>query len=310
MERRGIFSIAVAAIIVAVLLIFLIAFQVRFNETAIVYQFGRPLKPITEPGLCFKLPYPIQTVTKYSMRVRTFETKYSQYITKDEHNILVAVSIGWSITDALQFHRELQGDIRTAQKQLEGLSAGARQAVINSHELGDFINTDPKQFKFAAIESEIETKLREDSATYGVKIAYVDITKFNLPAEVTKDVLDRIRAERTARATDFITKGESAAQDIRTAAEADASAITSKGEAAAIAIRGLGDAKAAEHYEVFAEHPTLANFLKSLQALVKLRDRTTYILTTEHPPYQLLDPDLVIPGREGAAVAPKPTGRN
>ena len=59
MNRRGIFSIAVAALIVAILLIFLIAFQVRFDETAIVYQFGKTKQTITDPGLYFKLPYPI-----------------------------------------------------------------------------------------------------------------------------------------------------------------------------------------------------------------------------------------------------------
>jgi membrane protease subunit HflC len=311
-KRRGFFSIAVAALIVAILLIFLIAFQVRFDEVAVVYQFENPVSTIVKPGLYFKFPYPIQTVRKYSKRVRTFETKYSEYFTKDRHTILVAVSIGWKIEDPIAFKGATGGDIGKAESDIEGLAAGARQEIINSHDLGDFINTDPSEFAFRAIEDEIEAKVRDEArkGNYGISIAYLDITKFNLPEDVTKDVLDRIRAERSASAKAFISQGENEAADLRAKAEAEASIIRSKGKAEAIARRGEGDAEAAKHYKVFAENPLLANFLKSLDALEQLKRRTTYILTTENPPYRLLDPDLVIPGREPRPdqPAPKSTG--
>jgi membrane protease subunit HflC len=311
-KQRGFFSIAVAALIVGILLIFLIAFQVRFDEVAVVYQFEKPVETITKPGLYFKYPYPIQTVRKYSKRVRTFETKYSEYFTKDRHTILVAVSIGWKIEDPITFQRAVGGDRRKAEEDIEGLSAGARQEIINSHELGDFINTDPGEFQFKTIEDEIEAKVREEAlkGKYGVSIAFLDITKFNLPEDVTKDVLDRIRAERTASAKALTSQGENEAAKLRASAERQASAIRSDGEAKAIAIRGEGDAEAAKHYKVFDENPLLANFLKSLDALEQLKRRTTYILTTENPPYRLLDPSLVIPGREPKPErpAPKPAG--
>ena len=102
------------------------------------------------------------------------------------------------------------------------------------------------------------------------------------------------------------------AQGTRDAANTKASDILSKAEAEAITIRGRGDAEAAKHYAVFAKHPALANFLRSLKALEQLKRRTTYVLTTGHPPYQLLDPNLVVPGAEpkGAKPTTPPAGRN
>ena len=105
--KRGILSIAVALVLVSVLGIFLVAFQVRETEHAIVYTFDREARTIKEPGLYWKLPYPIQTVQKFDTRMHVTRVatsrepalKHDQTSTRDQMSIVLSVATGWSIDD-------------------------------------------------------------------------------------------------------------------------------------------------------------------------------------------------------------------
>ena len=64
-------TVLAAAFLAVVLLLYMCTFQVRFTEVAIKKTFGRLTREaITEPGLKFKWPYPIQTVVVYDKRIR------------------------------------------------------------------------------------------------------------------------------------------------------------------------------------------------------------------------------------------------
>ncbi len=55
-------TIAAAVFLVVVLLLYMCSFQVRFTEVAIKKTWGNPAEnAITQPGLYFKWPPPIQT---------------------------------------------------------------------------------------------------------------------------------------------------------------------------------------------------------------------------------------------------------
>ena len=62
----------------------------------------------------------------------------------------------------------------------------------------------------------------------------------------------------------------------------------------AIKIRAEGDAEAAKYYAEFKKNPELAEFLRSLEALRQiLRTRTTLVLDTDTPPFNLLKADAM-----------------
>src|SRR4030042_275983 len=60
--KRSLPSMIAGALLVLILLLYMITFQVRFTEVAVVRTFGRsnPDDVITEPGLRWKWPWPIQ----------------------------------------------------------------------------------------------------------------------------------------------------------------------------------------------------------------------------------------------------------
>ena len=59
-------------------------------------------------------------------------------------------------------------------------------------------------------------------------------------------------------------------------------------EARAKAIRGEGDAEAAKYYEMLREDPELAMFLRDLESLGKLAERSTFVISADTAPFKFL----------------------
>lgn len=302
MRTRGKFTILVAVLLVATLLIFLVSFQVRMSETAIVYTFRKATRIIQEPGFYLKLPYPIQTVTKYSKRTSIFEGKFQEYLTKDQHNLIVNIAVGWAIADPAKFEEKVGSRVK-AEEKLAALVGGAANAIINSHDLADFISVGPAH-QYANVEAKIHEAVAKSEAIadYGIRVPFLWITQLALPEDVTRQVFERIKEERGSKAKALRAEGDSKAESIKAEADRQAKEILAKAEAEARVIRGEADQMAAKFYEVFKQDPDLANFLTSLEAIRNLKKRTTYILTPDTPPYNLLSPNLKLPGSE----APRP----
>jgi membrane protease subunit HflC len=297
-KRRGILSILVAVGLVAVLLVFLVAFQVRVNERALVLTFGEVTRSIEKPGLYFKLPYPIQTVQKFDTRMRVIESKFQEVYTADGINLIVTLAVGWSIDQPATFYNSLQVPAN-AQSQLEHLVGGEMNGVVGRHRFEQFVSTDPKQLAFDKIEDDIvgdeadEASVKAIAETrYGIRIRFVRITQLGLPEAVTEKVFARMKAERNRIATAARAVGKSQADQIKAKADYDAELVRSEAEAEATRLRGQGDAAAAEAYKVFDKNQGLAIYLSKLDAIRKLKDRLTVILDTRNPPWDLLRGDV------------------
>ena len=307
MRIRGKFTLLVATLLVATLLVFLVSFQVRTSETAIVYTFRKASRVIKDAGFYLKLPYPIQTVTKYSKRTNIYEGRFQEYLTKDQHNLIVNIAIGWSIADPGTFEEKV-GSRGKAEEKLAALIGGAANAVINSHDLADFVSTGTGH-QYGAVEANMHKLIKEDAAEqYGLDVPFLLITQLGLPEDVTKQVFERNKEERGSKAKDLRAQGDSKAETIRAEADRQAKDILSKAEADARITRGEGDRMAAKYYEVFKQDPDLANFLSSLDAIRHLKRRATYILTPDDPPFNLFDRNLKIPGSEPAKAPDPPKG--
>ena len=83
MKNRLILMIAL--IVGALLIAYMFAFQVRYDEVAIKTVFDEVKYEIiiVDPGLHFRLPWPINDVTKYTKRVQLLEDTLRYEQTKD-----------------------------------------------------------------------------------------------------------------------------------------------------------------------------------------------------------------------------------
>ena len=303
--KRNLLAIMIG---IALLLIFgmlLFMFQIRQTEVAVVTTFGKPTRPITQPGPYFKWPWPIQEVHKFDQRIHNFESEFEQVYTSDRYNLLIMVYVGWNIAQPELFLPRFGGSEAKARESLEGVVRSAYSGVAGQHPFAHFISTDEKELKFAEIEKEILARVQQDVRTnsYGIDVRFLGIKKLGLPESVTKLVFERMQSERRLLTTKIQSEGESEATRIRSAANSESAKLLYDAEAEATRIRGQGEAEAAKYFQVFEQEPALANFLLNLTGLESfLKDRTTLILDQETPPLQLLKE---LPGGPAGA---KPAG--
>ncbi len=287
---KSIFSIMVAAIVGIILLLTAITFQVRFGEVAVVTTFDKPTRSITEAGLYFKFPFPVQKVRKFDARLQVFDGRIEETFTKDAKNIIVLGTVAWRIKDPLKFLTSL-GNFYEAQKNLEGLVRSYQNAIIGTYPLSSFISTDREKMKFDQIEEDILRPVAKESyERYGIEIAFFKIKRLLLPEAVTEKVFERMREERKKLSRKYRAEGEAEAIRIRAMADSEKEKIIVRAESQGRIIKGQADAEAAKYYEVFKENEEFAIFLKKLEALEQtLKQKSTVILDTRTPPFDLLE---------------------
>lgn len=87
----------------------LIVFSVDETQYAVVTQFGEPIKAVTWPGLQWKWPEPIQSVTLYDNRIMVLNPNKAEFLTSDKKNIVVENYVAWRITDPILLPEEPSG---------------------------------------------------------------------------------------------------------------------------------------------------------------------------------------------------------
>jgi membrane protease subunit HflC len=282
-------------LVVTVLALQLVSFQVRETESALVTTFGKPTDEITRPGWYFKWPAPIQWVYKFDSRMRILEAEVGETTTKGAVPIIVNTYVVWKIAQPLKFFNAV-GTTKEAENKLRSQINDTQNRVIGRHEFGEFVNSDNTKIKFDEIEGEMLADLQQAvKDNYGIEAAVVGIKQLKISEEVSKDVFERMRAERNRRTEATIAQGNAEATRIKTDADYKKTELLAAAQARAKAIRAQGDAEAAKYYKMLEANPELAMFLREIETLKEvLKERTTIVLPADAEPFKLLKgfPDL------------------
>jgi modulator of FtsH protease HflC len=279
------------AVIFAILAVYLVTFQVRETELAFVTRFEKVLegREITEPGLHFKWPAPIEYVHKFDSRMRILEAPVMETPTKGAVSIIVHAYVVWRVSKPVAFFNSV-GTIAEAEKKLISQINDTQNRVTGQYAFSEFINSDPEKIKFEQIQAEMLADLQQSvSQQYGIEVKSLGIKQLKISEDVTKGVFDRMKAERRRRTEATIAQGNAEAIKIRTDADAKKTALLAAAQGRAKAIRGRGDAEAAKYYEMLEAAPELAMFLRNLEALlVTLKDRATIVIPADVEPFKYL----------------------
>ncbi len=235
-------------------------YTVRFTEAAVLTTFGSAGADAEkkDPGLKFKWPDPIQSVTKYDTRARFLQTRSQTQQTSDSKQLEVESFCTWRVKNPLKFFQRFSNSGPRAEdhykKAEEVLRGNLRSAVgeISKYKLNELFSTDAKSTKLAELEGKILAGLRattQDQTAgslddYGMEVVLVGINRIVLPDETTKAVFESMKAERKKIVTELESKGMSTAQSITSAAAQNATRIEKFTEALAADIRKRGDEEA------------------------------------------------------------------
>lgn len=274
------------AVIFIIMALYLVTFQVRETESVLVTRFGKPVRELTKPGLAWKWPAPIERVHPFDSRLRVLESELAETPTLGAVPVIVKSYVVWRIAEPLKFLNAVE-TVADANDMLRSRVNDTQNRIIGQHTFGEFVNSDPEKIKFEQIQADMLADVRgpvlED---YGIEIKTLGIKQFKVSEDVTKDVFERMKADRQRRTQATIAQGNAEATSIRTDADAKQTALLAAAEGRAKAIQGQGDAEAAKYYEMLESAPELAMFLRNLESLLtSLKERATLVIPADVEPF-------------------------
>jgi membrane protease subunit HflC len=287
-----------AVLFVLAIVAFAFSYTVRFTEKAVVTTFGRAGEDavVSEPGLKFKWPFPIQSVTKYDTRVRVLQTRSQTQQTADDSQIIVEAFATWRVSNPLAFFQRFSNaggraeDHYAAAEEILRTTLRSALGETSKFRLDQLFNPDPTRSRLAELEGRIFALLatiRGETGEaagglgdYGIEVTMVGINRIVLPEDTTNKVIERMGANRDRLAQELESQGTARATAIRAKAEADARKIRAFADRRAAEIRAKGEDEAAEFLAQQASNPDLAIFLQNISLLREsMAKRFTLVLS-------------------------------
>jgi membrane protease subunit HflC len=275
-------KIFAAALIAAVLVLgYLAFFAVRETEFVLVTQFGRPIRTISEAGLHAKWPF--QTAIYFDRRLRVYNPRPSEFLTRDKKNLVIENYVVWKIQDPDRFVQTV-GDSAAAEMRLHDIIWSGISAALGSNDLDSIVGTDAEKVQTSSMFDQL-TALSDRAALeqYGIDVVDVRMKRLNLPEQNKQSVYARMRAERERIARQYRAEGEEQALSIRAGADRQREEIVSTAYKQAENIRGQGDAESTRIYgQAYSKNPSFYKLQRTLESYKKvLDDKTTVILNSD-----------------------------
>ncbi|KUP06648.1 tail fiber protein [Bacillus coahuilensis m2-6] len=234
--------------ILAIIILFTSWYTVDESEQAVILTFGEADETVPEPGLHFKLPYPIQTVEILSKETFSLQFGYeekdgeiveyqqeTQMITGDENIVLADLVVQWKITDPKMY---LFNSDDPEEILFDATSASLR-SVIGSSTI-DAALTSGK--------AEIEGQVREllstlvDKYDIGISVLAVKLQDVELPNQEVRQAFTSVTDAREMMNTKMNEAEKYKNQKLNEAlGEKDAIISNAEGEKAARIEQARGD---------------------------------------------------------------------
>lgn len=301
MKKAGIIIII---IVVAVVIICLKAslYVVDVRRQAVITQFGKPVKTVTDPGLCVRTPF-IQEVKYFDKRLLEWSGEPSDILTRDKENIGVGTWARWKIAESLKFYTSL-GTEERGMRLLDEVIESAVKNVVSAYTLKEVLRNTNRKLEYTTKELEEAEDIKKVQITmgrdkiseeikkmasralegrYGIDLVDVRIKYINYVEAVIPKIYDRMRSERIRIANKYESEGRKEEAEILGSMKRELERIESEGYRTAEEIKGQADAEAVKIYaEAYEKAPEFYSFTKTLQTYESTFDKQTHlILTTE-----------------------------
>ena len=276
---RGLIWIG-ASILGVVMVLSMVTFTVDETNQAVVVRMGEPVRVVKEPGLHFKLPFPVETVHKFDRRLLEYDSAPAQIYTKDKKNLIVDNYARWRIVDPLAFLKTVRTEAG-ALSRLDDIVYAVLREELGRHTLSEVVAKNRE-----LIMRTVTQKCDRAAGKLGIEVVDVRIKRADLPKENERYVFDRMRAERHKMANQYRSEGEEMALKIRAQTDLEKRRILAEAYRKAEEIKGEGDAEASRIYaEAYRKDPEFYAFIRSLQAYDAVMDSSTVLVLPPEGPF-------------------------
>jgi membrane protease subunit HflC len=257
---RVLLGIFLALIGAAATAVYFAAFIVHQNEQALVLEFGKPKRVITEPGLHWKIPV-VESVDFFDKRILDLDTQPQEVTASDQKRLVVDAFARYRITDPLKFYQTVR-DERNVRSRLGPIVESSIRRVLGSQTFQDVVR-DKREELMKRIAAQVNTEGKD----FGLEVVDVRLKRADLPEQNSKNIFDRMRAERQREAAEFRAEGAAAANRIRATADREATVIKAEATKKGEQMRGEGEAERNKVFaDAFGRNPDFFSFYRSMQA--------------------------------------------
>ncbi len=292
----------VSSALVALALLSSTLFVVDQRQFGVVYSLGQIKDVITEPGLNFKLPPPLQNVSYIDKRLLTLDsTDIEPMLTAEKQRVVIDWYVRWRISDPSEYIRNVGLDERAGASQLNRVVRNAFQEEINRRTVKELLSHERE-----ALMADVKRAVLEvvkGAKPWGVDVVDVRITRVDYVEAITESVYRRMEAERKRVANELRSTGGAEGEKIRADAERQRDITIANAYREAQRIKGEGDAEATRIYaEAFGRDPQFAQFYRSLDAYKATLNKKSDVLVVDPSSSEFFK---VFRGGVTAAAAPK-----
>lgn len=193
---RKVLTILGIVVIALGIVTFSALFTVHQTEQALVLQFGQIQRVIKDPGLKWKLPI-IQNVIFYDRRVLDLDPPAEEVIAADQKRLVVDSFARYRIVDPEKFYQTVSTE-RGLRLRLSQIINASLRSVIGGVTLSTVLSEER-----AEIMSNIQARVNEEAARFGIDVIDVRLRRTDLPAENSEAVYSRMKSEREREAKEF-----------------------------------------------------------------------------------------------------------
>jgi len=201
----------VAAIVVAILLLYLLScVRILFEfQRGVIFRLGRALSHPKGPGLRLVF-WPIDQMVRVSLRTFVQDVPAQDVITRDNVSVKVNAVVYFRVIDPMKAILEVE-DYTYATSQL---SQTTLRSIVGQAELDELLSERDK------VNRRLQEVIDQQTDPWGVKVALVEVKHVDLPEHMKRAMAKQAESERERRAKVIHAEGEhQAAAQLRNAAE-------------------------------------------------------------------------------------------
>jgi len=257
----------IVSVVLGLLILFMVAsstlFVVDQRQFAVVYSLGEIKEVVTEPGLKFKLPPPLQNVIFLDRRIQTLDSPDTRPIfTAEKKSLVIDWLVKWRIVDARQFIRNSGTAMRNLETRLSPIVQAALNEEVTRRTVRAVLATEREK-----VMTDVRKRLEEEAKQFGIEIVDVRVKRVDFSPTITESVYNRMKSERIRVANELRATGGAEGEKIKADADKQQDIILAEAYRDAQKIMGEGDAKASALYaDAFGRDPAFAQFYRSLEA--------------------------------------------
>ena len=266
-------KILLGLLVAALLVAYSSFYTVTEMQQALVLEFGKKVRTVTEPGLYVKLPW--RTVIYMEKRILALDPEAEELLASDQKRLIVDAFARFRIADPFLYYQAVR-TVENARSKLEGLMDSSLRQVLGNAPMAAVLSA-KRVTLMVQTRDLVNTKAHE----FGLDVLDVRIKRADLPDANRAPVYARMKAERDREAREFRAKGAEQALRIKSKADRDRTVLLAEADRKSEILRGEGEAEAVGVFaKAFNKDVNFFEFYRSMQAYRKaLGSDTTMVLS-------------------------------